>query len=55
VDTCELCGDPIEADQAKMARADPPAVAHSGCVYSDADPDDRDAWMPVGMEVGGEA
>ena len=55
MDTCELCGDPIEADQAKMARADPPGVAHSGCVYSDAGPDDRDAWMPVGMEGGGEA
>jgi len=49
VDTCELCADPIEAGQARMERADPPAVAHSGCVYSDAAPDDRDAWMPAGM------
>ena len=28
MDTCDLCGDPIEADQARMERADPPAVAH---------------------------
>ena len=49
METCDLCGDPIEADQARMERADPPAVAHSGCVYRDAD--DRDAWMPAGLET----
>jgi hypothetical protein len=43
--TCELCGDPIEADHAWMTAGDG-AVAHSGCVYSDADPEQRDRWMP---------
>ena len=48
MDSCELCGDPIEPGQARMERADPPAAAHSGCVYSDVE--DREAWMPTGME-----
>ncbi|HEX5038838.1 MAG TPA: hypothetical protein VFW95_01725 [Candidatus Limnocylindria bacterium] len=48
MERCELCGNPIEPEEARMERADPPAVAHSGCVYSDAE--DRDAWMPAGME-----
>lgn len=47
--TCELCGDPIDADQAWMQATEPPvdaAVAHSGCVYRDAGEADRDRWMP---------
>jgi len=42
--SCELCGDPIEADQAWMV-ADGGARAHSGCVYR-SDEADRDRWMP---------
>jgi len=44
VDTCELCGDPIERDQAWMID-ERGATAHSGCVYR-ADEADRDRWMP---------
>jgi hypothetical protein len=44
--TCVLCGDPIEPDQAAMARDDG-AVAHSGCVYRDADEAERERWMPA--------
>lgn len=44
--TCELCGDPIEPDQAGMV-ADGGAAAHSGCVYRDADEADRDRWVPA--------
>lgn len=43
--TCALCGDAIDADQAWMTTQGGDA-AHSGCVYSDADPTDRDRWMP---------
>ena len=43
---CELCGDPIDPDQAWM-QADDGAVAHSGCAYSDvARVEQRDRWMP---------
>ncbi len=44
--TCVLCGDPIEPDHAAMARDDG-AVAHSGCVYRDADEAERERWMPA--------
>jgi len=47
--TCELCGDPIDPDQATMV-ADG-ATAHSGCVYRDADEADRDRWMPPDTEA----
>ena len=43
--TCALCGDAIEPDQAWMT-SDDGRVAHSGCVYSDADVAGRDRWMP---------
>jgi hypothetical protein len=43
--TCELCGDPIEDDQAWMT-ADGGRVAHSGCVYRDEEPEARQRWMP---------
>ena len=46
---CELCDDPIDADQAWMEAADgSAAVAHAGCVYSDgAEPTHRDRWVPA--------
>jgi hypothetical protein len=43
--TCSMCGDPIEADQARMT-SDDGRVAHSGCVYADSDVAGRDHWMP---------
>jgi hypothetical protein len=43
--TCELCGDPIEPDQAWMV-ADGGAMAHSGCVYRETDEAAGDRWMP---------
>jgi hypothetical protein len=49
--TCEMCGDPIDADQAWM-QADDGAVAHSGCVYSSTDVGQRDRWMPSEAEAG---
>ncbi len=45
VRTCAICGDPIEPDHAWMT-SDDGRVAHSGCVYSDADVAGRDRWMP---------
>ena len=49
--TCELCGDPIDADQAWMKDGGG-ATAHSGCVYSDtSEPDQRDRWMPSEYEA----
>jgi hypothetical protein len=45
VRTCAICGDPIEPDHAWLA-SDDGRVAHSGCVYSDADVAGRDRWMP---------
>jgi hypothetical protein len=45
VRTCAICGDPIETDHAWLA-ADDGRIAHSGCVYSDADVAGRDRWMP---------
>ncbi len=45
VRTCAICGDPIEPDHAWMT-SDDGRVAHSGCVYSDADVAGRDSWMP---------
>ena len=42
---CALCKDPIEAGEATMLDENG-AVAHSGCVYRDADEADRDRWMP---------
>ena len=45
VRTCAICGDPIEPDQAWMT-SDDGRVAHSGCVYADADVAGRDRWMP---------
>ena len=44
--TCAMCGDPIEADQARMT-SDDGRVAHSGCVYADSDVAGRDHWMPA--------
>jgi hypothetical protein len=41
---CALCGEPIEREHAWMTSDD--GVAHSGCVYSDADVAGRDRWMP---------
>lgn len=46
VPTCAMCGDPIEGDQARMT-SDDGRVAHSGCIYRDADTDERDDWMPA--------
>jgi len=43
--TCALCGNPIDSDQAWMT-SDDGRLAHSGCVYSDADVAGRDRWMP---------
>ena len=45
VRNCAICGDPIEPDHAWM-KSDDGRVAHSGCVYSDADVAGRDRWMP---------
>ena len=42
---CELCGDPIDADQAWMTAGDGRELAHSGCVYRDEEPDRRERWM----------
>ena len=50
--TCAMCGEPIDADQAWM-QADDGAVAHSGCVYSDTDVEQRDRWMPSETQAGG--
>jgi hypothetical protein len=44
--TCALCGDPIEPSHASMT-SDDGRVAHSGCVYRDADAAERDHWMPA--------
>ena len=44
--TCAMCGDPIGADQARMT-SDDGRIAHSGCVYRDADTAERDHWMPA--------
>ena len=50
---CELCGDPIDPDQAWMKDGSG-AAAHSGCVYSDVtNADQRDRWMPSEYERAG--
>jgi hypothetical protein len=46
--TCALCGDPIDVGEAWMVADEEGArrVAHSGCVYRDEEPDDRERWSP---------
>jgi len=43
--TCDLCGEPIEPDQAWMV-AEGGRAAHSGCAYRETDEGERDRWMP---------
>ena len=46
-ETCALCGDPIDVGEAWLEADDEGtrAVAHSGCVYRDEEPDARQRWM----------
>lgn len=51
--TCALCGKPIEVGEAWLVadEEEPPAVAHSGCVYAVAmNPDERRRWTPSPSE-----
>ena len=47
-DVCALCGDPIAVGEAWMEADEDGArkVAHSGCVYRDEEPDQRERWSP---------
>ena len=46
--TCAICGEPI-ADGEAWLTTEAGDRAHSGCVYRDADVDDRDRWMAPGV------
>jgi hypothetical protein len=43
--TCALCGTTIGDGEAWLAN-EAGERAHSGCVYREADTEDRDRWMP---------
>lgn len=45
--TCALCDGPIQPGEATMTDAEDGRVAHSGCVYRDESPADRDRWAPA--------
>jgi hypothetical protein len=43
---CALCTDPIGPGEAWMTDEADGRVAHSGCVYRDEEPEDREHWSP---------